>query len=466
MKNTIKVLTLALAVVLLICSMTACSLIPSLENLFGEKQPDVTEPEKVLVTKIDLDKTELNLSVGENATVTATVNLKATNKVLEWKTSDAAVATVDGGVVTAVGAGSATITAAATDGSGITATCTVTVIKPKTVVMSIAQVILDPSKCVPNDEITADLKLYDDGTCLINGFYVGALAVQLKYETTYEVVDGVLTFGGPVDATVMGYTGAMTTAAVVNGQEITIVCTATVGGEVQALTTNFKLTAEQIAELELATSDKINVSGISLPETLTVTSGTMFKLDDHVTYAPANATEIGYTFTIDEANATSKVVFYEEADGGFYTVNAGTITITVTSTNNPAASATMTLVVEGIERPESLATNYFENAMKFKTVLTHPAYGVIEMNPYVLNTDGTVEILHKSGEVQYLGYYTLSEDNSTITIYNFADAVKTADYVAPAYTLSKNADGLWQFDIGAVSLGVPGCRIATEVVSE
>ena len=462
MKNSLKVLALALTFVMLVCTMVSCQL----PDIFGPGTTTTTTEEKVLVSKIDFDKTELSLVVGENADIAATVNLKATNKVLEWSSSDEAVATVADGKVTAVGAGTATITASATDGSGVTATCAVTVSAPKTVVASIAQVILDPTKCVPNDEITATLNLYNDGTCLINGFYVGALAVQLKYETTYEVVDGVLTFGGPVDATVMGYTGSMTTAAVVNGQEITVVCTASVGGEVQALTTNFKLTAEQIAELELATSDKINVSGISLPETLTVKSGTMFKLDDHVTYAPANATEIGYTFTIDEANATSKVVFYEEADGGFYTVNAGTITITVTSTNNPAASATMTLTVEGIERPESLATNYFESEMKFKTVLTHPSYGIIEMNPYVLNTDGTVEILHKSGEVQYLGYYTLSDDNSTIMIYNFADAVKSADYVAPAYTLSKNADGLWQFDIGAVSLGVPGCLIATEVVSE
>lgn len=463
MKNISKVLTLALAVMMLICSMTACSLIPGHGN-----QPDPTDPaiETVLVTKIDLDKTELSLEVGQDATIAATVNLKATNKTLEWKTSDAAVATVDGGKVTAVGAGSATITAAATDGSGVAATCTVTVIAPKTVVTSIAQVILDPSKCVPNDEITATLNLYNDGTCLINGFYVGALAVQLKYETTYEIKDGVLTFGGPVDAEVMGYTGSMTTEAVVNGQDITVICTASVAGEVQALTTNFKLTAEQIEALGLATSSVVNVSGISLPETLTVKSGTMFKLDDYVTYAPANATELGYTFEIDAANETSHVVFYEPADGGFYTVNPGTITITVASTNNPEATATMTLIVENIERPESLGTNYFESEMYFKTVLTHPAYGVVEMNPYVFNTDGTVEILHKNGEVQYLGYYSLSEDGSSIAIYNFADAAKSAEYVAPAYNLSKNADALWQFDIGAVSLGAPGLLIATQVVGE
>ena len=92
---------------------------------------------KVDVTGINLDKTEASMTVGGDAlTLTATVApATATNKTVTWTTSDPTVATVADGVVTAVGAGTATITATATNGTAATsddktATCTVTVSNP------------------------------------------------------------------------------------------------------------------------------------------------------------------------------------------------------------------------------------------------------------------------------------------------------------------------------------------------
>ena len=83
------------------------------------------------VTRVSLDKTSLTLTVGDEETLTATVTPdKATNKDVTWTSSDPSVATVADGVVTAVGAGTATITATAADGSGKTAACTVTVERP------------------------------------------------------------------------------------------------------------------------------------------------------------------------------------------------------------------------------------------------------------------------------------------------------------------------------------------------
>ena len=91
----------------------------------------VTEPPTVSVTSVTLDKTSLALDVGGSDTLTATVEPdNATTKTVTWSTSDKNVATVQDGVVTAVGAGKATITAAASDGSGKTATCEVTVNGP------------------------------------------------------------------------------------------------------------------------------------------------------------------------------------------------------------------------------------------------------------------------------------------------------------------------------------------------
>ena len=87
-------------------------------------------PEIVPVSQITLNKAETSISVGNSETLSATVAPEnAANKALTWASSDEDVATVaPDGTVTAVKAGAATITATAADGSGKSATCTVTVI--------------------------------------------------------------------------------------------------------------------------------------------------------------------------------------------------------------------------------------------------------------------------------------------------------------------------------------------------
>ena len=83
--------------------------------------------EKIPVTGVELDKTEIELKWRETATLTATVLPEnATKKTVRWTSSDEAVATVKNGVVTAVGAGEAVITVTTVDG-GFTAECKVTV---------------------------------------------------------------------------------------------------------------------------------------------------------------------------------------------------------------------------------------------------------------------------------------------------------------------------------------------------
>jgi len=92
----------------------------------------------VNVSGVTLSQTSAAMTVGDAAlTLTATVApSNASNKTVTWTTSDASVATVADGVVTAVGAGTATITATATNGTpddtsdDQTATCAVTVSNP------------------------------------------------------------------------------------------------------------------------------------------------------------------------------------------------------------------------------------------------------------------------------------------------------------------------------------------------
>lgn len=79
----------------------------------------------VAVDKVTLDKTSAELTVGDTATIKAVVTPdNATDKTVTWTSSDESVATVKDGVVTAVKAGKATITAKAGDK---TADCAVTV---------------------------------------------------------------------------------------------------------------------------------------------------------------------------------------------------------------------------------------------------------------------------------------------------------------------------------------------------
>ena len=79
----------------------------------------------VEVSSINFDKTGVSLKVGETVTLTATVKPDdATDKTVTWSTSDASVATVSDGVVTAIKLGSATIRAKAGDKE---ATCAITV---------------------------------------------------------------------------------------------------------------------------------------------------------------------------------------------------------------------------------------------------------------------------------------------------------------------------------------------------
>lgn len=81
------------------------------------------------VSSVSLNKTTLNLPLKYTETLVATINPEsATNKNVTWSSSDNSIATVRGGVVTAVGLGTAIITVTTVDG-GKTATCTVVVKK-------------------------------------------------------------------------------------------------------------------------------------------------------------------------------------------------------------------------------------------------------------------------------------------------------------------------------------------------
>ena len=98
---------------------------------FTASVPITVAAPPVAATGVKLDKSSLNLEIGEKATVVATVEPEdATNKSVVWSSADESIATVEDGVVEGVATGETTITAKTNDG-GFTATIPVKVVNEK-----------------------------------------------------------------------------------------------------------------------------------------------------------------------------------------------------------------------------------------------------------------------------------------------------------------------------------------------
>lgn len=88
----------------------------------------VSKKEPILVSEITFNNCCVNMYPNEEFDLEAVVSPgDADNKHLAWTSSDTSVATVADGKITSIARGSAKITATATDGSGVSASCCVTV---------------------------------------------------------------------------------------------------------------------------------------------------------------------------------------------------------------------------------------------------------------------------------------------------------------------------------------------------
>lgn len=96
----------------------------------SEKSVSFTLTVKRYVSSITLDKESITLYVGQRDTVKQMVLPDdANNPNVMWESEDADIATVSGGNITGVKAGTTTIKCTARDGSGVVKTCEVTVIQ-------------------------------------------------------------------------------------------------------------------------------------------------------------------------------------------------------------------------------------------------------------------------------------------------------------------------------------------------
>ena len=108
------------------------------DNFRLVKNRELTPEEMAVIpTAIALDQTEVELTATVNTiTLTPTFTPEDATNTVTWTTSDANVATVVDGVVTAVLPGTATITVTSTLDENVSATCEVTVTYPETEVAS------------------------------------------------------------------------------------------------------------------------------------------------------------------------------------------------------------------------------------------------------------------------------------------------------------------------------------------
>ena len=88
------------------------------------------EPASIQITSVTLNTASLSLTEGDEFLLTATITPdNATNKNVTWSSSDPSVASVVNGKVTALKAGTATITVKTEDGDKV-ASCSLTVKRP------------------------------------------------------------------------------------------------------------------------------------------------------------------------------------------------------------------------------------------------------------------------------------------------------------------------------------------------
>ena len=267
---------------------------------------EVTVNAKVYpVTSIVLDKTSHEMTEGDEFTLTATINpSNATNKNVSWKSSNTSVASVSNGKVTAVKAGSATITVTTEDGSK-TATC----------------------------EVTVNAKVYP-----VTGVSLNQTSVSLTEGDDFDLTATVY----PSNATnkkVTWSSSDTSVASVKNGMVVAI----KPGTAIITVTTE---DGNKTATCEIIVSERFYpVTGVSLNVTnATLTVGETLVLT--ATVLPSNATNKNLTWS------SSKETVATVIDGKIHALTIGSATITV-KTEYGKFSSTCNVIVKHVNSDSS-----------------------------------------------------------------------------------------------------------------
>ena len=329
---------------------------------------------EVPLTGIDLDRTAITMNKGETSeALKVSYNPEDTtdDRTVTWTTSDESVAVVDDGIITAVGAGTATITATVGE---FTATCEVTVLAPL------------ESLSIRADRTTDNLEVGDT----VN------MTVEYAPEDT---TDDKAVIWSSSDETVVTVNEAGVVTAVAGGTA-TITATSAVNAEITA--------SYDVKVLK-------HTTGITLGEESLLLRKNQISEPVEVTFDPEDtddSQEITWT-TSDEMIATVN-------DEGIITgVSEGTTTITATAkAGNGTVSDSVEVTVyeihiEDAELAVDTPSELYIGQLYTIEVITTPDYVTDEVSYTYTSSDETVATVDEEGTVNAL---TAGTTDITVTV--------------------------------------------------
>ena len=253
----------------------------------------------ILPISLTLDQTSIESNAGNTQTLVATVVPASYASRLTWESSDAAVATVSSdGIVTAVGAGTATITASLP--SGATATCAVAVIPTGT-------------------DIALNGNVTSETIAALNDFFTNNEVNSVDMTGATSIADGITI---PVNGNCIIYAPAGTTLGNTNNVVVNGVCDNLVVSDGQTFEPTTAFTATN------ATYSRTNLDNawgtVCLPYEVSS--------DDNVTYYTAG-TISGSVLTLTSAETlpagTPAIYKSHSESGGKYSLNATSTSVSV-----------------------------------------------------------------------------------------------------------------------------------------
>jgi uncharacterized protein YjdB len=411
----------------------------------------------VPVTGISLDRTNLTLARGATDILIPTISPHdATDTSVSWSSSDDSIATVDEtGKVTAVSAGTATITATTNDG-GYTAQCTVSVVVPVTgVYLNQTEMNLTKGETIsliatitpedateqgvtwtPSDNsvVTVDdagnLKAVGGGTATItvttkDGGYTDSCTVTVSVpvtgisldRTNLTIIRGttdiLIPTISPNDATDRSVSWSSSDNSIATVDETGKVTAVSAGTATITATTHDGGFIAQCAVTVV-----VPVTGVTVtPSVLTLKQGTSASLSAVV--LPDDATDQTISWSSSDSSIASV-----DSDGNVTAVNVGTATITAT-TNDGGYTSSCVVTVE----PSTYRV----------TVITSRGGSVLGEGSYPAGTDVT---LTAKPDPHY-SFICWKDDNGSIvgvgqtyTIHNLSsDTTLKADFAPELFTV-------------------------------
>ncbi|GKU29134.1 hypothetical protein CFB3_12400 [Clostridium folliculivorans] len=334
----------------------------------------------VSVSSVTLSNSDLTLAAGATSTLTATVlPINASNKTIIWSTSDPSVATVVGGIVKAIGGGTAIITAKTSDGN-YTATCNIKVIQG---VSSVTLTSSSPYVRLGGEDITLIANISPTGATNKSLTWTSSNSSIATVDSTGKV--HAVTYGSAIisatsvqDSTKIGRFTVIVPVPV-TGVSILSSTSVVKMGSTLTLGTVFAPTTATIKTVTWSSSNeavaKVSATGVVTPVapgTVTITTKTTdggftatkdltviygvtsITLDKTSTYLRLGDNDLTLVPAVNPSNATDKSLTWTSSNPNIATVDSigkvhavayGSATITAASVQDPTKVARCTVIV-------------------------------------------------------------------------------------------------------------------------